>query len=206
MELAGRGKSVKSLELYLHAVGGEDRILNCFDFNTIVNATANFSEANMLSSDYYKFIYKGRLQNGQDITITHYSLYAPNIYKECMNEASILVKLEHENVIQLLGYCIHGTEVYLVYDFALNATLDSLIFDPMCNILDWNKRYKIILGVARALVYLHNHAPIRIIHGDAKLAKVLVDESFDPKLSGFGYAMTINDTDCIYVDSIRGTP
>ncbi|KAI3803269.1 hypothetical protein L1987_31419 [Smallanthus sonchifolius] len=166
------------------------------------------SEANELSSNGYRSIYKGRLQNGQDITIIQYSdtsVYA-RTYEECMNEASILVKFGHENVIELLGYCIDGTKAYLLYDFALNATLAGLIFDPMCYLLDWNKRYKIILSVARVLVYLHNHAPIRIIHGDVKPAKILLDESFEPKLSGFELAMPLDETDCIYVDSIHGTP
>ncbi|XP_076883953.1 putative cysteine-rich receptor-like protein kinase 20 [Bidens hawaiensis] len=114
-----------------------------------------------------------------------------------MKEASILVKLEHENVIQLLGYCIDGIKVYLIYDFAISATLDALNSDPMCSLLDWNKRYKIILGVARALVYLHNHAPIRTKHRDVISKNILLDASFDPKLSGFVFATTITEPDCI---------
>ncbi|KAM0003683.1 putative protein kinase RLK-Pelle-CrRLK1L-1 family [Helianthus debilis subsp. tardiflorus] len=145
----------------------------------------------------------GRLQNGQDITITQYS-YA-STYEECMNEASMLVKFEHENAIQLLGYCIHRRKMYLLYDFAPYATLDGLIFDPQCNLLDWNTRYKIILGVARVLVYLHHHAPIRIIHREVEPSNILLDESFDPKLSGFGLATAINKTDGIHVDQICGT-
>ncbi|KAJ0701392.1 putative protein kinase RLK-Pelle-DLSV family [Helianthus annuus] len=157
-----------------------------------------------------------------------------------MNEASILVKVEHENLIQLLGYCIHGTEVYLIYDFPLNATLDGLIYcnfflskfvslsvlnlilsefhtdkclirhlyvfvDRMCNLLDCNKRYKIILGIARALEYLHRHAPIRIIHLDVKPANILIDESYNPRLSGFGVAVTTSETDCVSLDNVFGT-
>ncbi|KAF5787823.1 putative protein kinase RLK-Pelle-DLSV family [Helianthus annuus] len=75
----------------------------------------------------------------------------------------------------------------------------------MCNLLDWNKRYKIILGVAKVLLYLHRHAPIRIIHGDIKSANILLDESFDLKLSGFGLATTVNEADCIHVDMLRGS-
>ncbi|KAJ0744906.1 putative protein kinase RLK-Pelle-CrRLK1L-1 family [Helianthus annuus] len=194
---------LKSLDIYLYTVGGEDRIVQRFDFDTIVYATENFSEANKILSCTYESMYKGRLQNGQDITITQYS-YA-STYEECMNEASMLVKFEHENAIQLLGYCIHRRKMYLLYDFAPYATLDGLIFDPQCNLLDWNTRYKIILGVARVLVYLHNHAPIRIVHRDVEPSNILLDESFDPKLSGFGLATAINKTDGIHVDQICGT-
>ncbi|XP_076920788.1 putative receptor-like protein kinase At5g39000 [Bidens hawaiensis] len=194
---------LKSLSIYLYTVGGEDRIVHLFDYNTVVYATEDFSEANKILCCTYESMYKGRLLNGQDIAIAQYS-YAYT-FEKCMNEATILVKFEHENAIQLLGYCIHGRKMYLLYDFAPYATLDGLLFDPMCNLLDWNKRYKIILGVARVLVYLHNHAPVRIIHRDVKPSNILLDKSFHPKLSGFGLATAINKTDCIHVDRLSET-
>ncbi|KAJ0744910.1 putative protein kinase RLK-Pelle-CrRLK1L-1 family [Helianthus annuus] len=232
------GTDLKSLERYLYNVGGEDQIVHKFDLITILDATENFSAANKIWPRYKFSMYKGRLQNGQDITITQYS-YA-STYKDCMNEASILVKVEHENLIQLLGYCIDGTKVYLIYDFALNATLADMIYgnffllkcvslsilnlilsefhtdkclirhlhvfiDPMCNLLDCNKRYKIILGIARALEYLHRHAPIRIIHLDVKPVNILIDESYNPRLSGFGVEVTTSETDCVSLDNVFGT-
>ncbi|KAD6794766.1 hypothetical protein E3N88_05662 [Mikania micrantha] len=76
----------------------------------------------------------------------------------------------------------------------------------MCDLLDCHKRYKIILDVANILVYLHKHATIHIIHGDVKPANILLDESFNPKLSGFGLATAIdNSYDYIHVDILRGT-
>ncbi|KAI3803266.1 hypothetical protein L1987_31416 [Smallanthus sonchifolius] len=202
LENSVEGTSLKSLDAYLYTVVGENQILHRFDFTTIVYATENFSGANRLSFARYGFVYKGKLQNGQHITITQY--FEKWVYKECMNEASVLVKFEHdENMIQLFGYCIEGTKVYLLYDFASNSTLKDLILDP---ILDWNRRFKIILGVARALVYLHNHAPIRIIHRDVKPENILLDENFDPKLSGFGLAMAVNNKeDCTDLVTICGT-
>ncbi|KAJ0531168.1 putative protein kinase RLK-Pelle-CrRLK1L-1 family [Helianthus annuus] len=227
--LAG-GTSLKSMDRYLYTVGGEDRIVQRFDLNTIVYATENFSEANKISSDHNGSMYKGRLQNGQDITITQYSNASKHrrTYQECMNDASILVKFQHENVIQLLGYCIGRTTVYLLYDFAVNATLASFnlvinclvqhrahcnswellieLYNPTCNLLDWNKRCKIILGVARVHAYLHNHAPIRIIHHDVKPANILLDETFDPKLSRFRIAIAVNEeTDIFENVSVAGT-
>ncbi|MFS7958728.1 putative protein kinase RLK-Pelle-DLSV family [Helianthus anomalus] len=123
-----------------------------------------------------------------------------------MNEASILVKLEHENLIDFLGYCNDGTKMYLLYNFAPNATLARLIFDTTCNLLDWNKRCNIILGVGRALVYLQNHAPILIIHCDVTPRNILLDGSFEPKLSGFWAAMAMEDrTDGIKALRVSGT-
>ncbi|XP_076943374.1 cysteine-rich receptor-like protein kinase 44 [Bidens hawaiensis] len=147
-----------------------------------------------------------------------------------MNEVAIPVKLEHENGAKLLGYCTEGTRLFLAYDFALHATLGCLIYDmnfhfemytsslrsllvsiqskecyPACTILKWDKRYKIILGVAKALLYLHKDAPIQIVHGDVKPENILLDENLNPALSGFQYARAINESNYIHVDEICGT-
>ncbi|KAJ0725922.1 putative protein kinase RLK-Pelle-DLSV family [Helianthus annuus] len=73
--------------------------------------------------------------------------------------------------------------------------------------LDWDERCRILLGVARALLYLHKYAPIRIFHCDVKARNILLDEGLEPKLHGFYYAVSApnNETDCIEMNSIRGT-
>ncbi|PWA59759.1 serine-threonine/tyrosine-protein kinase catalytic domain-containing protein [Artemisia annua] len=200
-----RERSLKFLEVHFDSIQGENPIFCRFDFNTINIATTNFSEANKVDDGYYSIMYKGRLQNGHDIAISKLTHNHPRHIQYYMNEASILVKLEHDNLVKLVGYCIKGSEVFLIYEFAHHSRLDRLIFDPMCTLLDWNKRYKIILGIARVLVYLHKQAPIRIIHRNIKLGNILLDESYCPKLSFFGISKLINETDCVHVDDgIRG--
>nr|GEW72156.1 serine-threonine/tyrosine-protein kinase catalytic domain-containing protein [Tanacetum cinerariifolium] len=202
-ENLAQDRSSNKTELYLDSIRGENHTLHRFDFDIINIATEKFSEANKFVDHGYGSIYKGRLRNGQDIAVT---LPSSNEYKRYkMHEASILAKLEHENLIKLLGYCIKGTDVFLVSELAHHSSLDSLIFDPMCDLLDWNKRYKIILGVANVLVYLHKDAPIKIIHGHLTSESILLDKSFYPKLSHFGFATEINETDCIPVNLVRGT-
>ncbi|PWA88330.1 protein kinase [Artemisia annua] len=189
-----------SLEMYLHtAVGGDNQMLRRFDFDTISVATENFSVANIISrDDWYGCIYKGKLNNRQDIAIS--GPPQPCYYRTSINEVSILVQVEHKNLIQLLGYCIKGTDTYLIYDFAPYATLSSLLFDPDSALLGWDERYKIVIGVARALVYLQQHAPIRIIHRDVNPSMILLDEQMNPKLSNFklakGYTKTHEDDFC----------
>nr|GEU62925.1 serine-threonine/tyrosine-protein kinase catalytic domain-containing protein [Tanacetum cinerariifolium] len=198
-------RSLKSLEIYLRTVGGEEKGLYMFTFDALSVATENFSEANKISQKLFPLMHKGRLQNGQGIAIAQPNFL--NMNEQLMNEVSIPAKLEHENLIQLLGYCIKGTQVFLVYDFAPYASLDSLIFDPVCNLLDWNKRYKILRGVARVLLYLHKYAPIQVIHCDIIPENVLLEESWNPKLSGFSRArcFDINETSSIIVDQVPGT-
>ncbi|KAI3711908.1 hypothetical protein L1987_70457 [Smallanthus sonchifolius] len=199
------GRSLNSLELYFDTIGGEDQTLRRFDLDTLIVATKNFSEANKISEQSSDSLYKGKLQNGQGIAVAEPS-YGTRHKEYSMNEAFILVKLEHENVTKLLGYCIEGTRLFLVYDFALHAILDRLIFDPECTLLNWDNRYRIIIGVARALLYLHRDAPVRVIHCDVKPGSILLDESLNPVLSSFWSArcLAINETNC-RVPRICGT-
>ncbi|KAD2393977.1 hypothetical protein E3N88_40954 [Mikania micrantha] len=201
---AGGGSSVYSLESYFNTIGGENKTLRRFDLNTLIVATENFSEANKISPHAREPLYKGKLQNGLSIAVAPSS--GTQHEKEYMNEASILVKVEHENVAKLLGYCIDGNRWFLVYDFAVVESLDRLIFDPECTLLNWDTRYKIVLGVARALLYLHKDAPVQVIHSDVTPGKILLDESLDAKLSSFRNAtcLSINEADC-FVLRICGT-
>ncbi|KAJ0488409.1 putative protein kinase RLK-Pelle-CrRLK1L-1 family [Helianthus annuus] len=195
--------SLKSLRYHLDTILGENHIFRRFDFDTIQVATENFSEANRVFQLRFNSMYKGRLQNGQDIAIAE--SFSNRFIENHMREASILVKCEHENLVKMLGYCFEGTKVFFIYEFATNASLHHLLHDPMCIQLEWNKLYRIILGVARGLVYLHKHAPIPIIHGNVRPGNILLDESFDPKLSDLRFATAVNETDCVHVNAVSGT-
>ncbi|KAI3715807.1 hypothetical protein L6452_22794 [Arctium lappa] len=195
------GRSLKSLDMYLYTVGGENRTLRRFDFDTIKVATENFS--NYIGPHALGYIYKGRLQNGQGIAI-HERGCSFTDYEFDMNEASTLVKLEHKNLVQLLGYCIAGKKVYFLYDFAPYASLHDLIVDRRHAPLAWDEWYKVLLDVAQALVYLHKHAPVRVIHSDVNLDNIFLDESLVPKLTGFWLSrcFALNEPDGIVVHEI----
>ncbi|KAJ9538342.1 hypothetical protein OSB04_031075 [Centaurea solstitialis] len=195
------GISLKSLDIYLYEVESENRTLRRFDFDTINVATENFS--NPTSPYEGEDLYKGRLQNGQDIAI-HKQPRCEN-YEDEMKEASALLYLEHKNLVELLGYCIAGKELYFVYNFAPYGSLDDFLYRR--HPLNWDERYKILLGVAQALVYLHKHAPMRVIHSDVNLLNIWLDESLVPKLCGFQFSRCskIDEPDYIDVDVVRGT-
>ncbi|XP_071716043.1 receptor like protein kinase S.2-like isoform X2 [Rutidosis leptorrhynchoides] len=195
--------SLKAVELYLGTIQGENQQLRRFHFDTITTATGQLSATNRIFDRSDGSIYKGTLQTGQDITI--FIPYSPLINKQLINEVSILVELKHNNLIELVGYCIERGMVLLVYNFATHANLDRMIHDRLCTLLDWNKRYQILLGVARALVYLHKQVPAPIIHGDLNPTNIVLDGSFYPKLSNFGVASKIEDTDYSHGDRVRET-
>ncbi|KAM7465180.1 hypothetical protein LguiB_012742 [Lonicera macranthoides] len=147
-----------------------------YDFGTIKTATDNFSEANKLGQGGFGAVYKGGLQNGLDIAVKRPSNSGQGKL-EFKNEVLLVAKLQHRNLVRLLGFCLEGIERLLIYEFVPNASLDHFIFDPVNRAaLDWDKRYKIIGGNRRGLSYLHEDSRLRIIHCDMKASNVLSDE------------------------------
>ncbi|XP_029126507.1 cysteine-rich receptor-like protein kinase 29 isoform X2 [Cajanus cajan] len=138
-----------------------------FDFDTIVDATNNFSDANKLGQGGFGPVYKGTLFNEQEVAVKRLSNNSSQGDNEFKNEVLLMSKLQHRNLVRLLGFCFEREERLLVYEFLPNKSLDKFIYDPIQRAhLNWKKRYKIIEGIARGLVYLHEDSQQRIIHRD----------------------------------------
>ncbi|OWM77555.1 hypothetical protein CDL15_Pgr016953 [Punica granatum] len=163
--------------------------LPLFDLSTIATATNNFSFINKLGRGGFGSVYKGVLENGKEIAVKRLSKSSGQGIEEFKNEVTLIARLQHRNLVKILGCCIEEDEKMLIYEYLPNKSLDSFLFDDKKRLLlDWRKRFEIAGGIARGILYLHQDSRFRIIHRDLKTSNMLLDSSMNPKISDFGMA------------------
>nr|XP_027062938.1 putative receptor-like protein kinase At4g00960 [Coffea arabica] len=160
-----------------------------YSLSAIQTATNNFSVANEIGEGGFGRVYKGVLANGQEVAVKRLSRSSGQGAEEFKNEIVVVAKLQHRNLVRLLGFCLEGEEKILIYEFVPNRSLDYFLFDSeKKRPLNWSKRYKIIGGIARGLLYLHEDSRLRIVHRDLKASNILLDGNMSPKIADFGMA------------------
>ncbi|XP_042964564.1 G-type lectin S-receptor-like serine/threonine-protein kinase At1g67520 [Carya illinoinensis] len=175
-------------ELSLAAAGPN---LQVFTLAEIEAATGELSIENKLGKGGYGPVYKGELPNGQEIAVKKLSKTSTQGFEEFKNEVVLTAKLQHVNLVRLLGFCTERNEQMLIYEYMPNKSLDFYLFDASKSfILDWRRRIDIIEGITQGHLYLQEYSRMTIIHRDIKASNILLDEEMKPKISDFGMART----------------
>uniref|UniRef100_A0A803N4H5 Protein kinase domain-containing protein n=1 Tax=Chenopodium quinoa TaxID=63459 RepID=A0A803N4H5_CHEQI len=194
-------------------VGGVEKLpkpsLKYFSYDEISQATKDFHPDNMIGQGGYSEVYRGDMQDGKSIAIKRLAKDNTNPHKEkeFLIELGIITQVSHPNTASLIGYCIENG-LYLIFPFSSNGNLFDALHDDERKSLEWAVRYKIAIGIAKGLHYLHKCCKHRIIHRDIKASNVLLGPDYEPQITDFGLAKWVPSNKSSYQNAflpIEGT-
>lgn len=165
-----------------------------FSYKDLFCATQGFKDQHLLGVGGFGRVYKGLLPvSKMEIAVKRVSHDSKQGMKEFVAEVVSIGRLQHRNLVQLLGYCRRKGELFLVYEYMPNGSLDKYLFcyhgdvdDQSVVALTWAQRFQIIKGIASGLYYLHEEWEKVIIHRDIKASNVLLDSQMNGRLGDFG--------------------
>ncbi|KAL9346468.1 hypothetical protein Peur_061321 [Populus x canadensis] len=188
---------------------GLDLKTGSFTLRQLKAATDNFNSENKIGEGGFGSVYKGELADGTIIAVKQLSPKSRQGNREFVNEIGMISCLQHPNLVRLYGCCIEGDQLLLVYEYMENNSLSRALFgagsETSFLTLDWPTRYKICVGIARGLAFLHEGSAIRIVHRDIKGTNVLLDKDLNAKISDFGLAK-LNEEENTHISTrVAGT-
>jgi len=193
-----------SLDILLNFSGGGPKR---FTYAELKAATNNFS--NEVGRGGFGTVYKGVLPDQRQVAVKKLKVVSQG-EGQFWAEVTIIGRIHHLNLVCMWGFCTEGEHRLLVYEYIPNGSLEKYLFNNKGKGetvgLEWSSRYRIAVGVARAIAYLHEECLEWVLHRDIKPENILLDESFCPKISDFGLARLVDRERSLNVSDIKGTP
>jgi serine/threonine protein kinase len=161
-----------------------------FSYKDLYHATRGFKNKHLLGEGGFGKVYKGVLPlSNVEVAVKRISHESRQGMKEFVTEVVSIGRLRHRNLVQLLGYCRRKGELFLVYNYMPNGSLDKYIHcEGNTAILNWPQRFRVIKGISTGLLYLHDKWEKIVIHRDIKASNVLLDGEMNGRLGDFGLA------------------
>ncbi|KAL3741638.1 hypothetical protein ACJRO7_017147 [Eucalyptus globulus] len=176
-----------------------------FTYKDLVVATNNFAIERLLGEGGFGRVYEGYLTSMSiNVAIKKINAGSRQGIKEYATEVKTISRLRHRNLVQLIGWCHEKKELLIIYEFMSNGSLDSHLFKER-SFLPWEKRYKIVLGIASALLYLHEEWEQCVVHRDIKSSNIMLDSEFNAKLGDFGLARLVDHAKGLQTTVLAGT-
>ncbi|KAL3615745.1 hypothetical protein CASFOL_040039 [Castilleja foliolosa] len=178
---------------------------NIYSYKDLKTATNNFSEENKLGEGGFGDVYKATLKNGTVVAVKKLDITYSTAKADFEAEVRLISNVHHRNLVRLLGCCSKGSELFLIYEYMANGSLDRYLYGNKRGSLTWKQRFDIIFGTARGLAYLHEQYHVCIIHRDIKPGNILLDDEFKAKIADFGLARLLPENQSHVSTKFAGT-
>ncbi|XP_024399516.1 protein kinase STUNTED isoform X2 [Physcomitrium patens] len=163
------------------------RPITAFAYEVLEAATSMFSPDNVVGRGGGSEVFRGNLQDGRVVAVKRLN-HGPQSEEEFSIDIEINTSLEHPHIVSLLGYCLESSHRLLVYDYLPEGNLEDHLHGKEASMVPWEVRYKVAVGIAKALEHLHKGCTRPVIHRDVKTSNILLTADFESQLSDFGLA------------------
>lgn len=174
-------------------------------FENVVRATGSFNASNCIGNGGFGATYKAEISPGVLVAIKRLAVGRFQGVQQFHAEVKTLGRLDHPNLVTLIGYHASETEMFLIYNYLPGGNLEKFIQERSTRAVDWRVLHKIALDIARALAYLHDQCVPRVLHRDVKPSNILLDDDFNAYLSDFGLARLLGPSETHATTGVAGT-